>query len=64
MSGAKPPFDAEAIMDSMAPFLGLTVEEEYRSGVVQHLNAAWIIAQSVLAVELEDTAEPAPVYRP
>lgn len=57
-------FDADAIVDAMAPFLGLTVEEEYRAGIVQHLNAAWMIAQSVLAVELEDDAEPAPVYRP
>jgi len=57
-------FDAEAMVDAMAPFLGLTVEDEYRAGIVQHLNAAWIIAQSVLGVELKDDAEPAPVYRP
>ena len=57
-------FDAEAMMDAMAACLGLTLEPGYRDGVAAHLMAAHAIAQDVLAFELDDEAEPAPVYRP
>ena len=56
-------FDADALIDAMAPFLGLTVEEDYRPGVAGHLIAARRIASDVLAFETDDEAEPAPVYR-
>jgi hypothetical protein len=57
-------FDADAVMDAMAACLDLTLEPGYRAGVAAHLVAAHAIAQDVLAFELEDDAEPAPVYRP
>lgn len=57
-------FDPDAMIDALAPFLGLTVEPEYREGVKAHLRAAQTIAADVLAFEMPDDAEPAPVYRP
>ena len=61
MSGA--PFDPEQLIDAMSPFVGLEITAEYRPGVAAHLSAAHRIAQDVLAFELEDNAEQAPVYR-
>ena len=57
-------FDAEKLIDAMAAFLGLPVEEEYRPGIAAHLVVAHRIAQDVLAFETSDEAEPAPVYEP
>ena len=57
-------FDAEAIIDAMAPYLGLPLEAEYRWGIAVHLTVAHQIAQNVLAFETGDDTEPAPVYRP
>jgi len=57
-------FDAEALIDAMAPFLGLPVEPDYRPGIAAHLTVAHRIAQDVLAFPTGDEDEPAPVYRP
>ena len=57
-------FDPDALMDQMASFLGLTIEPEYRAGVAQHLQSARKIAAPLLAFELDDEAEPAPVFKP
>lgn len=57
-------FDVEKLIDSMAAFLGLPVEEEYRAGISGHLIVAHRIAQDVLAFETSDEAEPAPVFEP
>lgn len=57
-------FDADALIDAVAAYAGLPVLEEYRAGVRFHLTAARAIVADVLAFELEDDAEPAPVYRP
>lgn len=57
-------FGAEKLIDAMAEFLGLPVEEEYRAGIAAHLIVAHRIAQDVLAFEISDEAEPAPVYEP
>jgi hypothetical protein len=60
----KDDFNTEAIIDAMAPYLGLPVEAEYRPGITVHLTVAHQIAQDVLAFETGDDTEPAPVYRP
>lgn len=57
-------FDPDALIDAMAPFLGLPVEDEYRFGIAAHLLAAHKIVQDVLDFPVSDEDEPAPVYRP
>ncbi len=57
-------FDPHALIDAMAPFLDLPVSDACREGVAVHLAAARRIADSVLALDLDDEAEPAPVFRP
>ncbi|MEM6665613.1 MAG: DUF4089 domain-containing protein [Pseudomonadota bacterium] len=54
--------DAEGVIDAMAPLLGLAISKDARPGVVQHLVVAQKIARTVLAVPLDDDAEPAPVF--
>lgn len=56
-------FDPEAIIDAMAPFLDLPVDETYRPGIVTHLKVARGIARDVLGFATGDETEPAPVYR-
>ncbi|MFZ2102519.1 MAG: DUF4089 domain-containing protein [Oricola sp.] len=56
-------FDPDALIDAMAPFLGLPIEEAYRPGIAGHLAAAHGIVQEVLAFATDDEAEPAPVFR-
>ncbi len=56
--------EAESVIDAMALFLALPVEPKYRPGIAAHLQAARRIAGPLLAVDLGDHAEPAPVYTP
>ena len=56
--------DPEAILDAMAPVLGLTLAEEDRAGVALHLATAARLYALVDAVPLDDHAEPAPVFLP
>lgn len=60
----EPDAEAERLMDAAAGYLGLPVEEAYRAGIRSHLVIARAMAELVLSVELEDEAEPAPVYTP
>ncbi|MBV8565763.1 MAG: DUF4089 domain-containing protein [Methylobacteriaceae bacterium] len=57
-------FDADALIDAMAPLLGLAVGDEARPAVRLHLEMVARIAQQVLSFELGDDAEPAPIYVP
>jgi Protein of unknown function (DUF4089) len=57
-------FDPDVLMDQMAKYLGLAIEPEYRAGVAQHLRSARKIAEPLLAFELDDEAEPSPVFKP
>jgi hypothetical protein len=61
---SKDEFDAEAIAESMLPYLGLPDEPSYRPGIVFHLASARGIAAGLLAFPMEDEAEPAPVFKP
>ena len=58
------PFDPEAVMDAMAPLLGLTIEAEARPAVAANLQATARFAAIVMAIPLDDEAEPAPVFVP
>lgn len=56
--------DAERMIDAASVFLDVPVEPAYRSGVKSHLAVARSMAELVFAFEMEDGAEPAPVYLP
>jgi Protein of unknown function (DUF4089) len=55
-------FDPEAVVDSMAPLLGLTLTPESRAQTIAHLKIAAEHAQKLLSVPLDDADEPAPVF--
>jgi hypothetical protein len=55
--------DIDSLIDAMAAYLGLPVEDAYRAGIAGHLAVAHTIAQDVLAFETSDEAEPAPVFK-
>jgi hypothetical protein len=61
-----PPLDdagAEAIIDAMAPLLGLSIEPAWRDAVAANLKVVANSARLVLEFPLEDELEPAPVFR-
>ena len=58
------PFDPEALIDAMAPLLGLDLQVGYRAGVATNLRIAAAMAALVLAEPIDDEAEPAPVFTP
>ena len=60
----EPVFDADAIIDAMAPLLGLVVGEASKGAVKTHLEIAAHAAALLEEVELGDSEEPAPVYMP
>ncbi len=57
-------FDPEAVIDAMAPLLGLEIAPEFRPGIVTNLEVTANFAKLVLEFPLGDHAEPAPVFRP
>ncbi len=59
-----PGFDAEAWLDAVAPVIGLDIDPEYRAGVLRYLDMTARMAGHVMAFELPDHCEPAPVFRP
>lgn len=57
-------FDPEAVMDAMAPLLGLEIPAEYRAGIATNLKVTARFAALLLSEPIEDHAEPAAVFRP
>ena len=55
-------FDPEAVVDAMAPLLGLTLTPESRLQTLVHLRIAAEQAEKLLSVPLDDQQEPAPVF--
>ncbi len=55
-------FDPEAVVDAMAPLLGLTLTAESRAQTLVHLRIAAEQAEKLLSVPLDDHQEPAPVF--
>ncbi len=62
MSGA--PFDPEAVIDAMAPLLGLEIRPDYRAAVAANLRIAAGMAALVLEEPIGDHAEAAAVFVP
>ena len=60
----KQDFDLEAVIDAMAPLLGLDISPEYRPGVATNLRVTAALAALLLDLPLGDHAEPAAVFRP
>ncbi len=57
-------FDPEALVDAMAPLLGLTLTEQSRAQAVLQLQVAAEQAELLLSARLDDREELAPVVRP
>jgi hypothetical protein len=55
-------FDPEAVVDAMAPVLGLTLTPESRAQTIVHLRIAAEQAEKLLSIPLDDQQEPAPVF--
>ena len=60
---AQPQPDADAVLDALAPVLGLAVDPAWRGGVTAHWLAIQAAARLVLDFPLDDAVEPAPVFR-
>jgi hypothetical protein len=58
------PFDPAAFVAAAAQLIGVELAEESRASVVLHLKIAAELAAKLDAVELDDEAEPAPVFTP
>jgi hypothetical protein len=54
-------FDPDALIDAVAPLLGLSVEPDFRPGIVANLRTIARHAE-LLDLPLDDRAEPAPVF--
>jgi hypothetical protein len=57
-------FDAEALVDAMAPLLRIALTPASRSETIVHLKIAAEQAELLLSGEIGDQDEPAPVFRP
>ncbi len=60
----EPVFDADAVIDAMAPLLGLVVDDAWRAQVKVHLDIAARYAALMEEANLSDHEEPAPVFTP
>ena len=54
----------EALVDAMAPLLGLALTPESRAETILHLRIAAEQAELLLSAALDDGEEPAPVFKP
>lgn len=57
-------FDPEAVIDAMAPLLGLDIRPDQRAVVAANLRIAAGMAAQVLEVPIGDHAEPAALFVP
>ena len=57
-------FDPEALIDALAPALGLVLSPESRAQAIAHLDIAWSHATQLFAAEIDDREDPAPVFTP
>lgn len=58
------PFDADAVIDALAPLLQLPIADAHKPGIRLNLKTASKMAALIEQVKLPDEAEPLPVYRP
>ena len=54
---------ALAMLDAMAPVLGLSIDAAWRDGVVANLVTLAAMAKLVQDFPLDEHVDPAPVYR-
>jgi hypothetical protein len=59
---SQPPVDPEAIIDALAPVLGLAIAPEHRPGVALNLAVTARLAGLVMSFPLDDGQDPASVY--
>ena len=52
----------DALVEAFLTYLQLPLDDAYRAGIVMHLIAAHNIAAPLLAFDLDDDTEPAPVF--
>ena len=57
-------FDPDAVIDAMAPLLGLPLAAANRTVIATHLRIARRMAATVADLSLPDDSEPLPVFRP
>jgi hypothetical protein len=57
-----PDFDPDAIIDAVAPWLELTVDDASRPHVKTHLEIAARMAALLFEHQLDDREEPGPVF--
>ena len=55
-------FDPEALIDAMAPLLGLTLTPDSRAETALHLRIAAQQAEKLFSIALDGAEEPAPVF--
>jgi hypothetical protein len=58
----EPKFDAEAVIDAVAPLLGLTIDVAYRAGVATNLEICARFAAILAEAPSGDHDEAAPVF--
>ena len=58
------PFDPDAVIDAMAPLLGIPVDPAFRPGIVANLELIALLAALLDEAPLDEREEPAAVYRP
>lgn len=66
MASSSIPLDdagTHAVIDALAPLLGLTIAPEWRDAVAMNVKTVTAAASLVMAFPLDDEAEPAPVFR-
>ena len=56
--------DFERFIDAMAPAVGITVPDKYRSEALVYVRLAATIAQPLIDFDLDETVEPAPTFKP
>lgn len=58
----KPEFDAQAVIDAMAPMIGIEIDPDFREGVAVYLRLSAELAELVLSFPIEGADLPAPVF--
>jgi len=59
-----PKFDAAAWIDQAAPLMGVSIDPAWQTGVAANLQRMAELAALVMAEDLGDHEDAAPVYRP
>jgi hypothetical protein len=56
--------DLDAMMDALAPLIGLTIEPAWRAPIAANLRVNATLAAQVMDFALSDHDDAAPVYQP